>query len=131
VRLRVKVCDSGVDSVVEGALDDIRVEALPQLPSAVEDAARVSSLARVLPNPMRQETKIAFRLTTPDEVGLEVYDATGRRVRGLASGAMPAGSHEIRWDGRDDAGTDLPPGVYFHRLRTDGTEESSRIVRMP
>ena len=39
MRLRVKVCDPGTDSVVEGALDDIRVEALPQLPSAVGDGA--------------------------------------------------------------------------------------------
>jgi subtilisin family serine protease len=131
MRLRVRVCDPGVDSCVEGALDDIRVEALPALPSSAEAAASGTLPARALPNPMRSETKIAFQTSTSGAITLELYDASGRRVRTLADGTLPAGSHEIRWDGRDDAASDLPPGVYFYRLRTAGGEESSRIVRMP
>jgi subtilisin family serine protease len=131
MRLRVKVCDLGIDSVVEGALDDIRIEGLPPIPAAADEISGPSPLANAQPNPMRSQTKIAFRVSTPCDVSLQIYDATGRRVRSLASGTFPAGAHEIEWNGQDDGGSDLPPGVYFYRLRTGGTEQSSRIVRTP
>lgn len=44
-----------------------------------------------------------------DGEGLLVFDATGRMVARLA----PAERGEWRWDGRDDAGRDCPPGAYF------------------
>jgi flagellar hook assembly protein FlgD len=49
-------------------------------------------------------------------VRLEVYDTTGRRVRLLAEGALPAGSHAVRWDGTDQGGAALGSGVYLVRL---------------
>jgi flagellar hook assembly protein FlgD len=80
---------------------------------------------------MRTNAKIAFRMSTPGDVTLDLFDATGRRVRNLVSGTLTAGAHEVEWDGRDDGGSDLPQGVYFYRLRMGGVEESSRIVRTP
>lgn len=32
----------------------------------------------------------------------------------------PASLHTATWDGNDDAGSPLPSGVYFARLRTAG-----------
>ncbi len=131
MRLRAKVCDPGIDSVVEGAIDDVRIEALPPLSASVGDAGEASSTVRIQPNPMRTHAKIAFRMSTPGDVTLDLFDATGRRVRNLVSGTLTAGAHEIEWDGRDDGGASLPQGVYFYRLRMGGVEESSRIVRTP
>jgi hypothetical protein len=131
MRLRARVCDPGIDSVVEGALDDVRIEALPPLPASVGDAGGAPSTVRIQPNPMRTNAKIAFRMSTPGDVTLDLFDATGRRVRNLVSGTLTAGAHEVEWDGRDDGGSDLPQGVYFYRLRMGGVEESSRIVRTP
>ena len=50
-------------------------------------------------------------------VRLAVYDAFGRRVRMLRDGAnQDAGEYRLRWDGRDDAGRTVAPGVYLARL---------------
>ncbi len=41
-----------------------------------------------------------------------VSDATGRAVRTLDLGALPAGTHPLGWDELDDAGRPVAPGVY-------------------
>ncbi len=50
-------------------------------------------------------------------VEVAVYDAAGRVLRRFPVRQLPAGRHEIRWDGRDDAGRPVQSGVYF--LRAD------------
>jgi agmatine/peptidylarginine deiminase len=79
------------------------------------------------PNPFREETSFSFSLAYPDRVELVVFDTRGRRVRTLIDGVRPAGDHEIRWDGRDDAGRSLPAGVYRYRLRAAGLEYSRPV----
>ena len=37
----------------------------------------------------------------------------------LLDGPAVAGSHFVRWDGRDDQGSRVSPGIYFLRLDTD------------
>src|SRR5438034_3124868 len=53
----------------------------------------------------------------------------GQRVRILA-GSQPfsAGSHELRWNGRNDAGSSVPAGVYLVRLTGEGPSAVQRIV---
>ena len=58
----------------------------------------------------------------PREGALVVFDASGRKVRTLASRA-PAGCRLFPWDGRDDAGRAMPQGLYFaHLLLNDGVQ---------
>jgi thiol-disulfide isomerase/thioredoxin len=69
------------------------------------------------PNPFNPTTTLAF--TVPPDAGpisLAIYSASGRLVRTLARGDLPAGPHAITWDGTDDAGRPLSSGVYFARL---------------
>lgn len=53
----------------------------------------------------------AVELRAPaDDVFVEIYDVSGRRVDSVALGAAPAGLHDFAWSGND-----LPPGVYEFR----------------
>ena len=93
--------------------------------------ARVALLPN-RPNPFRSETEIAFSLAEAAPVTLSVYDALGRRVREVASGVHAAGSHAVRWDGRDAAGQDLASGLYFIHLELGGSRPTTltrRIVK--
>ncbi len=74
------------------------------------DAAWAAPL-RNDPNPFRHETAIRFTLQETKSAELVIYDVLGRRVRSFQSEPASDGTHEIRWDGRDDLGRDLPPGV--------------------
>jgi hypothetical protein len=78
----------------------------------------VAFLGPSAPNPSPGPTTIAFGLTRPGDVMLDVFDAQGRRVRRLAEGGYAPGVHRARWDGRDESGTRLRAGLYFYRLIT-------------
>ena len=77
------------------------------------------------PNPFNPETTIRFDLSKSAIVNLSVFDASGRLVRELLKGKMPAGTNEARWDGRDGAGWQVGSGLYIYRL-TAGNETISR-----
>jgi flagellar hook assembly protein FlgD len=61
-------------------------------------------------------------------VGLSVFDVAGRRVRAVLERVLPAGLHEIEWDGRDDAGRPVASGVYFYRMQSGPQTETRRMV---
>jgi flagellar hook assembly protein FlgD len=58
-----------------------------------------------------------------------VYDVRGRLVAELVDGNLPAGTHEVVWEGRNLNGTLLASGTYFFRL-TCGGETSVRKMLM-
>jgi len=68
------------------------------------------------PNPFNPLTKLRFTLPSGGLVRLNIYDARGRLVASLKNEEMTAGSHEVIWNGCDDAGRNQASGVYFSRL---------------
>ncbi|HTO91512.1 MAG TPA: cohesin domain-containing protein [Candidatus Sulfotelmatobacter sp.] len=86
------------------------------------------------PNPTRGSTVLRFALPRGGPEGarmvLAVHGLDGRRVRTLVDGVWPAGIHEVRWDGRGDAGSETPPGMYFLRLDWAGQRLTRRLVRV-
>jgi len=41
---------------------------------------------------------------------------------------MPAGRHEILWDGTDDNGRQAASGVYFYSLEAGGFSETRKMM---
>ena len=54
-----------------------------------------------------------FRLPGAVPVALEVYALDGRRIARLDKGLQDSGDQAIAWDGRDETGQLLPPGLYL------------------
>jgi hypothetical protein len=80
------------------------------------------------PNPFGQATSIAFRLARAGTVHLTVYDASGRRVTSLIDGALPGGTYNQRWDGRDASGRDVSSGIYYYRLESENASETRKMT---
>ena len=80
------------------------------------DTPRQFALHSPYPNPFNPETTIPFDLPSSADVDLSLYNLAGQQVATLASGLREAGSYNLVWDGRDDAGRDLASGMYFYRL---------------
>jgi hypothetical protein len=91
-------------------------------------APRVTALSRIYPNPLNPSTTVAFDLAEDREVRIEVYDAGGALVRTLLRAARPAGHHEMRWDGRNNAGRMLGSGVYTIRLVAGNSRSAQKVV---
>jgi hypothetical protein len=80
------------------------------------------------PNPFSPQTTITYTVAAQTVVDLGIFNVLGQRIRTLFAGDRPPGEYWEIWDGRDDLGREMPPGVYYARI-TQGTEtESKRIV---
>jgi hypothetical protein len=82
------------------------------------------------PNPFGPETRIRYRLEREAPVRMAVLDAGGRQVRVLVQANQPAGSYQVRWDGRDEAAERVTAGVYFYRLQVGSQTEVRKMVIM-
>lgn len=80
------------------------------------------------PNPSRDQFAVNFELSAPAMVSLRIYDVSGRRVARLLDGKLLAGSQHILWDGRNNAGARVAPGVYLLRLDSAGRVQTARLV---
>jgi hypothetical protein len=72
------------------------------------------------PNPHNPSTTITYTLTEAAHVRLSIYNLLGQEVAVLFSGGQAAGSHSVRWDGRDGLAREVTSGVYLYRLEADG-----------
>lgn len=63
-----------------------------------------------------------------DKVTVNIVDANGRTVRTMQLGAQPAGELDIKWDGKDDGGTQQPPGRYS--VKATATDAAGATVKV-
>ena len=62
-------------------------------------------------------------------LSIEILDENGETVRHM-SGPSSSGRHEVVWDGKDDAGADLPDGSYqFVVSATDAQGDSVALTQ--
>ena len=74
------------------------------------------------------ETLISYfvaKIAHPQPLSIKIYDLNGDRIRTLRDQNDPAFFYEIAWDGRDDDGDLVPPGLYIYqvKLKADQGEE--------
>jgi len=81
------------------------------------------------PNPLNPEAVVT--VLTPQDGGLtiRVFDARGRMVRLLMDESnVPAGTHLVRFDGKDDRGKTLASGRYYVQAQTPYTKDVSPVT---
>jgi uncharacterized repeat protein (TIGR01451 family) len=94
-----------------------------------QDGAGVSLLNRAVPNPFTGSMSFAYEVVGVDQpVDIGVYNVAGRLVKSLARSSMPAGRHTVSWNGTDEAGTRVPGGVYFVRVRLGADAQQHRVI---
>ena len=59
-----------------------------------------------------------------------IHDLTGASVADLPLEPLASGPHRAEWDGRDDRGELLPPGIYILRLRVDTDDGEFSVQRL-
>jgi len=83
---------------------------------------------RIAPNPS-PGGGTAFTIES-DRAGVQqlaAFDLRGRLVRHFDDTTATAGVRLVHWDGRDDGGHVLPPGIYLVSLRQEGRSVSHRV----
>jgi hypothetical protein len=81
------------------------------------------SLKQNYPNPFNASTKIKFSLPKPESVKIEVYNITGQKIVNLLNKPMPAGYHEVEFNGQN-----LSSGVYLYRIEAGTWTDTRKML---
>ncbi|NIA29923.1 MAG: T9SS type A sorting domain-containing protein, partial [Actinobacteria bacterium] len=98
--------------------------------SIANDAAGMNyQLLQNFPNPFNGITTIAFTLPRSSQVTLEIYDITGRLVSNpIKNERLSAGTHSVRWDGKDQFGNTVGSGIYFCSFKAGTFRDIKHIL---
>ena len=75
-----------------------------------------------------QITYDLFEISGTGSVTVEILDLTGRLVRQVYAGDDPVGHYQQTWDGKDQTGRLVLPGLYLYRVSVDTDEEDEDRV---
>lgn len=114
-----------------GELASIGLAVTSAVVTVAEPGVVSNARLRAVPNPWPDGEAVAFTFDAPLAwQAVSFHDAAGRTVRSLRP-ASAGVARPITWDGRDDTGRHVPPGVYFARVRTAGGVQHAKVVRIP
>lgn len=97
-------------------------------------ASTTFELHPVYPNPSRGSALVNIPINVPAAGGgaeLFIMDSGGRRIRNLSLIGLIGGPQNVTWDGRNDVGAAVAPGVYTAWLIGTGQRLSIKMVRQP
>lgn len=106
---------------------------LQTVTSVVEIDSRIPKeflLEQNYPNPFNPSTTIRYSLPEGRDVYVAIYDVAGRKITELVNNYQTAGSYEVTWNGKDDAGNSVASGVYFSTLKAGSVVQTRKMMLM-
>ncbi|HKJ79309.1 MAG TPA: FlgD immunoglobulin-like domain containing protein, partial [Prolixibacteraceae bacterium] len=88
--------------------------------TGVSILSETEALLKAYPNPFNQFAKISVQLTNTATIDLAVYNLYGQKVKTLIHEKRQEGNHTVVWDGTNQGGNQVAPGVYFCKFLKDG-----------
>jgi len=92
----------------------------------VESAANL----QIYPNPVSADANIMIKVVNEGEYNISVLDINGRIVQNLFSGQLNCGVQSFVWNGTDNQGNALLPGVYFIRVSSSEDYLIKKMIRI-
>lgn len=87
------------------------------------------------PNPSHTGQSVCLPVVIPASgagtATIEIEDSGGHRVRRIEIGSAPTCAEGVQWDGRNDSGREVVPGVYRAWLVVGDRRDSFKLVRQP
>ena len=85
------------------------------------------------PNPFNPETWIPFQLAKDSTVTAKIYDVTGKQIRMIELGHLPAENYvesgkAIYWDGKTETGELVSSGTYFYQIEAGDYTDTRKMV---
>ncbi|MFQ5627422.1 MAG: FlgD immunoglobulin-like domain containing protein [bacterium] len=76
------------------------------------------------------QTVIRYRITSPSDVQLKIFNMLGQQVCTLVSKKQSPGKYQVIWDGKDNAGFQVASGIYFYKLTAGKTTINRKMLLM-
>ena len=106
-------------------------EGTPFIPTSVRDnyfTKNKDLIIRSYPNPFKNYTSLKYTLSVNSLVELKIFDLHGKLINTLVNGNQLAGNKNIVWDGKDDKGSLVRPGVFFSVLRIGDELSYNKLI---
>ncbi len=94
---------------------------------AITNQSGIIYIGQPYPNPFKEMTDIRYQIPDNTKTSLNIYDATGRLVRQWDNTTTRQSNH-IAWDGTDNSGGLVAPGVYFLQLSADEFRTTRKLM---
>ena len=95
------------------------------------DIPLVFALHNALPNPARGMTSIAFDVPAgAPAVSIDILDVTGRLTATITNEPFGPGVHTVRWNGKDNRGRAVAPGLYFVRMQASDFTGVTKVIQV-
>lgn len=88
------------------------------------------ALKQNAPNPFNPSTSISYDLPVASQVRLDILNVLGQKVRTLVDEFREAGSHSVKWDGRNDYGSTTASGIYFYRISAGENQAVKKMMML-
>ena len=86
------------------------------------------SLNAGYPNPFQEAITIPFSTRDQSSVEISVYNVLGSRVKQLVNQSLSPGNHQIYWNGMDERGMPVSPGLYLVRMNVGNIHHVQRVT---
>ena len=104
---------SGPGSFKVGATSIVALST--QLEITEDDRISNAYGVKMYPNPFTTQMVIEIVQPEGEELNIDIYDIQGRKVRTIDYG-MSTGHDQVRWNGRNQSGDEVKPGIYYIRV---------------
>ncbi len=82
------------------------------------------------PNPFSRSTVIGYQLPVSCKIVLNIYNFSGQEIRTLVNKDQAEGKHSVVWDGKNNSGNAVEPGVYFYKLKSKTIIKSGKMIKL-
>ncbi len=87
------------------------------------------TISKNFPNPFKHGTTIQYNVDIAQKLEISIFNSFGKKVKVLANKYTQEGQYTIFWDGTNDAGYDLPKGIYILQITGYNGKFTEKIVK--
>lgn len=123
IKLYVQSSDNGSDAdLIDFYIDDVKCEGTEsEVAALVGDAG--TYLGQNVPNPAADQTTINFAIQNAGNVVINLYSATGAKVKEIVNKQLAAGVYSVSVNV-----STLPKGVYVYEMKANGASSKKQMI---
>ncbi|MCK5764610.1 MAG: T9SS type A sorting domain-containing protein [Bacteroidales bacterium] len=80
------------------------------------------------PNPFSNLISFTLTLQTASSVTVEIYNLNGQKIKSINDKYLSEGIHQFEWDGKSEAGNNIPAGMYIYKVQTHDQQLTGKII---
>ena len=97
--------------------------------TSIDEANQELRTASNYPNPFSDRTVIPVKIIKQGTILFSVYNLMGQKLHEISYSNLAPGEYFVEWDGTDQNGNSLAPGVYIYVLHFNGKQYSGKAIK--